>query len=171
MEQKLNDTLIARIKNSEVPEDLKNFECPAIPLGNSVFITEMLNGTRKTAGGLILTESKQTQGTVGRISALGPECKPYLKVGLKVIYSSFANLEIIIAGQNYLLLNDLQIYAILPEESAVNMAPETLKQARTAKKQKELVETMKRISSLNKNREDMFEEKAKKTIKKQPRRK
>ncbi len=169
MEEKFNEAVIKRINAIKVPVDLDGYECPSIPLGKSVYIQEMLNGERKTQGGLIIAESKQTQGTVGRIVGVGPRCEPYLRVGLKVLYSAYANLEIIIEGQPYLVIDDLMIYGIIPEESSASMDPPSKKQIRGDIKRKEQVEVFKRVRAKEKNDEDEYEEKVKKNIKKSPR--
>lgn len=173
MEQKFNEALIKRINDLKVPEDLKNLKFRAIPFGKSVYIQETANGERKTKSGLIVSSGKLSQGTVGFIIAVGPEVYPYLNlIGKKVLYNVHANLEIIIDGEPYLMMHELDIYSVLDdsdEEIQVNMAPPSKKQQRLEVKRKEQVEVFKRVRAKEKNDEDKYEELAKKTIKKSPR--
>ena len=124
MQEKFNEDLIKRINSLSVPSDLKNIKFDAIPLGKSVIIQETINGERKSKGGIIISTSKLSQGTVGYIIAVGPEVAPYLRVGLKVMYNVHANLELIIAGEPYLTMHETDIYAILADDVQVNMAAE-----------------------------------------------
>ncbi len=174
MEQKFNTELIERINKIKVPKDFENFKFRGIPLGKGVYIQETVNGERKTKSGLIVSAGKMSQGTVGYIIAIGPEVSDYLRVGLKVMYNVHANLEIIIDGDPYLLMDELSVYSILDDtddEIQVNMAPENPKITKRRAKQKEQVEVFKRVAIKNKNDEDRYEEKAKKTVKKSPKRK
>ncbi len=170
MEQKFNEDLIKRVNSLSVPEDLKNLKFRAIPFGKSIIIQETVNGERKTKGGLIISAGKQSQGTVGYVVAVGPEVYPYLNlIGKKVLYNVHANLELMIDGEPYLTMHESDIYAILDnsdEEIDVNMAPEPEKFRKRREKQKEQQEIFKRVAEKNKNDEDMFEEKIKRSIRK-----
>ncbi len=173
MEQKFNEAIIKRINDLKVPEDLKSQKFRAIPFGKSVFVQETANGERKTKSGLIVATGKLSQGTVGYVVAVGPEVYPYLNlIGKKVLYNIHANLEIIIEGEPYLMMHEMDIYSVLDdsdEEIAVNMAPPSKKQQRLDVKRKEQVDVFKRVMAKEKNDEDKYEEQAKKLIKKSPR--
>lgn len=171
MEQKFNEDLIKRVSSLKVPADLKDLKFDAIPLGKSVIIQETLNGERKSKAGLIISTTKLSQGTVGYIMALGPECAPYLKVGLKVMYNVHANLELLIAGDPYLTMHETDLYAILDDEVQVNMAVEPERFRKRREKQDEQKEIFKRVAKKNKEDEDKFDEMAERSVRKQPRKK
>lgn len=171
MKQELNEELIKRINALEIPGDLKNLKFDAIPLGQTVIIQETVNGERKSKGGIIIAQTKLSQGTVGYIMAVGPECAPYLKVGLKVMYNVHANLELMIAGDPFLTMHETDIYAILADDVQVNMAPESERQRKRRIKQEEQKAIFKRVATKEKNDEDAYQERMKKLVKKQPRRK
>lgn len=171
MQEKFNEELIKRINALKVPADLKDLKFDAIPLGKSVIIQETVNGERKSKGGLIISTSKLSQGTVGYVMAVGPECAPYLKVGLKVMYNVHANLELIIAGDPFLTMHETDIYAILDDEVQVNMAPEPEKVRKRRAKQEEQKQIFKRVATKEKNDRDKDEEEYKKLVRKTPRKK
>lgn len=173
MEQKFNEALIKRINDLKVPEDLKSQKFRAIPFGKSVIIQETTNGERKTKSGLIVSAGKLSQGTVGYVVAVGPEVYPYLNlVGKKILYNIHANLELMIEGEPYLMMHEMDVYAVLDnsdEEIQINMAPPSAKQIRQDKKRVEQKAVFKRVAEHSKNEEDKYEEKVKKNVKKAPR--
>jgi co-chaperonin GroES (HSP10) len=166
MQEKFNEDLIKRINSLSVPSDLKNITFDAIPLGKSVIIQETINGERKSKGGIIISTSKLSQGTVGYIIAVGPEVVPYLRVGLKVMYNVHANLELVIAGDPYLTMHETDIYAILADDVQVNMAAEPEKFIKRRAKQEEQKQIFKRVAKKNQEDNDKYEETVKKSIKK-----
>lgn len=90
------------------------------PLGDKVVI-QVLDEEDKTAGGIYLPDTakkKPQQGKVvaigdGRILDDGTRAKMNVKVGDKVIFSKYGGNEVEIDGQEYTILDEDQIYAIL----------------------------------------------------------
>ena len=89
------------------------------PLGDKVVVRSEEEEER-TAGGIILPDTakkKPTEGTViavgcGKKTDEGKTIPLTVKVGDKVIYSKYGGTEITIGGEEYLILDEDQIYAI-----------------------------------------------------------
>lgn len=99
-----NDTQMAKIK----------------PLGDKV-VVQVLEADDKTAGGIILPDSakkKPTEGKViavgdGRVLDNGDRNKLSVKKGDRVLFSKYGGNEVTLDGQDYTILDEDQIYAIL----------------------------------------------------------
>jgi chaperonin GroES len=89
------------------------------PLGDKVLVRSEEEEER-TAGGIILPDTAKKKPTEGTVIAVGAGKKTEegktipltVKVGDKVIYSKYGGTEIIIEGDEYLILDEDQIYAI-----------------------------------------------------------
>ena len=89
------------------------------PLGDKVVVRSNEEEER-TAGGIILPDTAKKKPTEGVIVAIGTGKKTddgkviplSVRVGDKVIYSKYGGTEIIINGEDYLILDEDQIYAI-----------------------------------------------------------
>jgi chaperonin GroES len=89
------------------------------PLGDKVVVRSEEEEER-TPGGIILPDSAKKKPTEGTIIAIGTGKKTEegktiplsVKVGDKVIYSKYGGTEITIDGEEYLILDEDQIYAI-----------------------------------------------------------
>lgn len=90
------------------------------PLGDRVVI-QALAAEEKTASGIVLPDTakeKPQEGEVkavglGRLLENGQRAEIEVKVGDKVIYSKYAGTEVKIEGQEYLILGERDILAIL----------------------------------------------------------
>jgi chaperonin GroES len=90
------------------------------PLGDKI-ILKRLEAEEKTKGGIVLPDSakeKPQKGTVvavgeGRVLKSGKHLKPEVAKGDKVLFSSYAGTEIKIDGEEYLILDETDILAIL----------------------------------------------------------
>lgn len=90
------------------------------PLGDRV-IVERAEAEEKTAGGILLPESAKDKPKQGRVLAVGDgrrndkgELQPMnLKVGDKVLFSSYAGTEIKVEGDEYLIMSEGDILAIV----------------------------------------------------------
>jgi chaperonin GroES len=90
------------------------------PLGEKVLI-KRLEPEEKTAGGIVLPETakeKPKQGRVielgeGRLLESGERAKTSLKKGDRVIFTSYAGTEVKIEGEEYLLMSQEDILAVL----------------------------------------------------------
>ena len=89
------------------------------PLADRV-ILKMLEAEETTKGGIILAASAQEKPQVAEIVAVGPggvvdgkEVKMYLKVGDKVLLSKYAGTEVKLDGEDYTILRQSDILAIV----------------------------------------------------------
>lgn len=90
------------------------------PIGDKV-VVEVLEEEDKTAGGLYLPDSakkKPQQGKIvavgdGRILDDGKRAPMSVKVGDKVLFSKYGGNEVQLNGNEYTILDEDQIYAVL----------------------------------------------------------
>lgn len=89
------------------------------PLADRVVI-KMMEAEETTKGGIILAASAQEKPQVAEIVAVGPggvvdgkEVKMYLKVGDKVLLSKYAGAEVKLDGEDYTILRQSDILAIV----------------------------------------------------------
>lgn len=85
------------------------------PLGARVVIKK-LEAEEKTQGGIILTSSAKEAPQMAEVVAVGPgteEEKMELSVGDKVVFSKYAGSEIKLKGEEYTIMNQSDILAIV----------------------------------------------------------
>lgn len=90
------------------------------PLGEKVLI-KRLEAELKTKGGIVLPDNakeKPQKGTVlavgdGKLLDDGTRAKFQVAVGNKVLFASYAGTEIKIAGEDYMLMDESDVLAIL----------------------------------------------------------
>ena len=90
------------------------------PLGDRVVIKPS-PAEEKTKGGIILPDTAKEKPVVGEIVAVGPgktndEGKYIpmeLKVGDKVLYGKYSGTEVTIEGQEYLIMRESDIFAVV----------------------------------------------------------
>jgi len=90
------------------------------PLGDRV-IRQRAEAEDKTAGGILLPESakdKPKEGKIvacgeGRVLDNGDHLKMNVKVGDRVLFSSYAGTEVKHAGEEYLIMSESDILAII----------------------------------------------------------
>ncbi|MBW4659553.1 MAG: co-chaperone GroES [Drouetiella hepatica Uher 2000/2452] len=90
------------------------------PLGDRVFI-KVTASEEKTAGGIFLPETAKEKPQVGEIAAVGPGKRSddgtrqevEVKVGDKVLYSKYAGTDIKLGTDEYVLLSEKDILAIV----------------------------------------------------------
>ena len=90
------------------------------PLGDKV-VVKVVEAEAKTAGGIILPDSAQKKPTEGEIVAVGSgrvldngkRNTLTVKVGDKVIYSKYGGNEVTVDGEELMILDEDQIYAIV----------------------------------------------------------
>lgn len=91
------------------------------PLADRVII-KPAEAEEKTKGGIILPDTakeKPVEGTVvaagpGKISDNGELMKMTVKVGDKVLYGKYSGTEVTIDGEEYLIMRESDIFAIIP---------------------------------------------------------
>lgn len=90
------------------------------PLGDRVFV-KVSEKEEKTSGGIFLPDTAKEKPQVGEISAVGPGKRNddgsrqalEVKVGDKVLYSKYAGTEIKLGADEYVLLSEKDILAVL----------------------------------------------------------
>lgn len=85
------------------------------PLGNRVALKK-LEAEEKTSGGIILTSSAKEAPQVAEVVAAGPGSKDKpmeLKVGDKVVFSKYAGTDIKFEGEEYTIMSQDDILAIV----------------------------------------------------------
>ncbi|NEO32070.1 MAG: co-chaperone GroES [Symploca sp. SIO3C6] len=90
------------------------------PLGDRVFI-KVSAAEEKTAGGILLPDNAKEKPQVGEIVATGPGKRnddgsyaaPEVKVGDKILYSKYAGTDIKLGNEDYVLLSEKDILAVV----------------------------------------------------------
>jgi chaperonin GroES len=85
------------------------------PLGERV-VVEPAIAQEKTAGGIIIPDTakeKPQQGTVVAVPAENKENPITVKEGDRVLYGKYSGTEITIDGNDYLIMNESDILAII----------------------------------------------------------
>ncbi|HUI09677.1 MAG TPA: co-chaperone GroES [Bacteroidota bacterium] len=75
----------------------------------------------KTKGGIILPDTAKEKPVVGEVVAIGPgkvtddgkKVLPEVKVGDKVLYGKYSGTEVTIEGEEYLIMREADIFAIV----------------------------------------------------------
>ena len=89
------------------------------PLGSRVVIKK-LEAEEKTASGIVLPGSAQEKPQIAEIVAVGPggivdghEEKMYVQVGQKVLVSKYAGTQVKVDGEEYTILRQSDLLAIV----------------------------------------------------------
>jgi chaperonin GroES len=85
------------------------------PLQDRVLV-EAAAAEEKTAGGIIIPDTAKEKPQKGKIIAVGNGKKDEpltVKVGDEVLYGKYAGTEISVAGKEYLIMRESDIFAIL----------------------------------------------------------
>ncbi len=90
------------------------------PLADRV-IVKPSEAEEKTKGGIILPDTakeKPIEGTIvavgpGKVSDDGKTVKPEVKVGDKVLYGKYSGTEVTVEGEEYLIMRESDIFAII----------------------------------------------------------
>ena len=90
------------------------------PLGDRVFV-KVSESEEKTAGGILLPDTAKEKPQVGEVVQVGPGKRnddgsrqaPEVGVGDKVLYSKYAGTDIKLGGDEYVLLTEKDILAIV----------------------------------------------------------
>ncbi|MBC6422174.1 MAG: co-chaperone GroES [Hormoscilla sp. SP5CHS1] len=90
------------------------------PLGDRVFV-KISEAEEKTAGGIILPENAKEKPQIGEIVQVGPgkhnddgsRQEMEVKVGDKVLYSKYAGTDIKLSNDDYVLLSEKDILAVV----------------------------------------------------------
>ena len=85
------------------------------PLGDRVLI-KRLEAEEKTKGGIILTSAAKEQPQMAEVLAVGPgteDVKMEVKAGDKVIFSKYSGTEVKLDEEEYLIVKQNDILAII----------------------------------------------------------
>ena len=90
------------------------------PLADRVII-KPAPAEEKSKGGIILPDTAKEKPVIGEIVAVGPgkvtddgkKVTMELKVGDKVLYGKYSGTEVTIDGENYLIMREADIFAIV----------------------------------------------------------
>ena len=90
------------------------------PLGEKILV-KRFDAVEKTAGGIVLPDAAKEKPKEGKIIALGDgklldsgaRAKFQVKKGDRVVFTSYAGTEIDIDGEDYLLMSEDDILAII----------------------------------------------------------
>ena len=90
------------------------------PLADRVVI-KPAPAEEKTKGGIILPDTAKEKPVVGEIVAVGPgniaddgkKISMELKVGDKVLYGKYSGTEVTVEGEEYLIMREADIFAIV----------------------------------------------------------
>jgi chaperonin GroES len=85
------------------------------PLADRVLV-EAAAAEDKTAGGIIIPDTAKEKPQKGTVVAVGPGKKDEpmtVKVGDSVLYGKYAGTEITINGENYLIMRESDIVAVI----------------------------------------------------------
>ena len=90
-----------------------------VPLGDRVVIKNV-EAEETTKGGIILTSAAKEKPVMAEVLAVGPggkvdgkEIDMYVQPGQKVIYSKYAGTEVKLEGQEYIVVRQGDILAIV----------------------------------------------------------
>lgn len=92
------------------------------PLGERV-VLKVLESEEKTKSGIVLPDTAKEKPQMGKVLAVGPgklldngEKVPLeVKVGDKVLFAKYAGTEVKLDGEEYMVLKESDILAIIPE--------------------------------------------------------
>ena len=90
------------------------------PLGDRIVVKPM-EAEEKTKGGIILPDTVKEKPVEGTIVAAGPGRKSddgktvemEVKVGEKILYGKYSGTEVTIEGEEYLIMRESDIFAIV----------------------------------------------------------
>jgi len=93
-----------------------------VPLGDKVLV-KRLEAEEKTAGGIILPDTAKEKPKEGRVAAVGDgkltdegkRVALQVKKGDRIIFTSFAGNEIKVDGDEYLIMSEDDILAVVKE--------------------------------------------------------
>lgn len=93
-----------------------------IPLGDKV-VVKQLEAIETTKSGIVLTGNAKEKPQEAEVIAVGPggvvdgkEVEMQVKVGQKVMYTKYAGTEVKLEGQEYIILKQSDILAIVADE-------------------------------------------------------
>nr|WP_298658698.1 hypothetical protein [uncultured Flavobacterium sp.] len=87
-----------------------------LPLSYGVIVKPIKREVELLTSGILTAEGENTNDTCeGIIYAVGPACSPFLRVGLKCIYSAEAKTEFRHKNQFYKKMDEFSVFFIVPD--------------------------------------------------------
>ncbi len=91
------------------------------PLGDRVVVKAVEDNESRTASGLVIPDTAKEKPQIGEVMAVGPGARDddgdrmemEVSVGDRVLYSKFAGTEVKLDGDEYLVLSERDILAIV----------------------------------------------------------
>lgn len=91
---------------------------------NDKIVVKRLEAEEKTAGGIVLPETAKEKPKEGRVIAVGPgkilesgeRSKMHVKEGDRVLFASYAGTEVKLDGEEYLIMSEEDVLAIVKEK-------------------------------------------------------
>lgn len=91
------------------------------PLGDRVVVKAVEDSESRTASGLVIPDTAKEKPQIGEVMAVGPGARDddgdrmemEVSVGDRVLYSKFAGTEVKLDGEEYLVLSERDILAIV----------------------------------------------------------
>ncbi len=91
------------------------------PLGDRVVVTPTEDAESRTPSGLVIPDTAKEKPQIGEVMAVGPGARDEdgdrmemeVSVGDRVLYSKFAGTEVKLDGDEYLVLSERDILAIV----------------------------------------------------------
>jgi len=90
------------------------------PLADKILV-QRLEAESVTAGGIVLPDSAKERPQRGEVQSVGEgrllkdgsRCKPQVKKGDQVLFTSYAGTEVKVGGKEYMIMDENDIMAIL----------------------------------------------------------
>lgn len=91
-----------------------------VPIGDKI-VVKRLDASEKTAGGIVLPDSARERPKQGRILSVGDgkllkdgrRVAPQVGEGDRILFSTWAGSEVIVDGEELLIMNEEDVLAIL----------------------------------------------------------
>lgn len=157
MEKQIKQEVVDRINALPLdPEYKEDFEIP-IPLGKGVLVKKISQTPLAVLeSGIILMEGNNSNPPkIGIIQAVGPDCAPYLRVGLRCYYNFYVDTHFRMGGIDYAKMHENDVFYIIPPKTIVFETVKSDKQVRQEKKVPEMFAREARIDARDENEKDM----------------
>jgi co-chaperonin GroES (HSP10) len=168
MEKQINKEVIDRINALPLdPEYKQDLEVP-IPLGKGVLVKKISQTPLAVLdSGIILMEGNNSNPPkIGIIQAVGPDCSPYLRVGLRCYYNFYVDTHFRMGGIDYAKMHEQDVFYIVPPKAIVFETVKSDKQVRQEKKVPEMFAREARLDARDENEKDMRLDKTRGKIRK-----
>ena len=93
------------------------------PLGDKI-VVERLEAEEKSPGGIVLPDTAKEKPKQGKVLAVGPgkvsdqgkRREMTVKVGERILFTSYAGSEVTIDGKEYLIMSEEDVLAVLKDK-------------------------------------------------------